>query len=116
MCMAPAEDIGHGLADLRLVCSGIMVDERLGRQDDTADTKAALNGLFVDEGLLDGMRPLQRAESLERDDGSACSRTYRRHAGADGVALHHHRTRAALPEAAAEFRPVQIQVVGQDVK
>ena len=46
----------------------ILVEQRLGRDQDAGEAVAALAGLLVDEGLLQRVRALGRAQPLDGDD------------------------------------------------
>ena len=87
-----------------------------GLHDHPIDAVAALDGLFVDEGLLQGMRSLGRAETFERDDPVARRRAHRRHAGANGGAIQMDGACATLRQPATEARPVQSEVPAQCVQ
>ena len=65
----------------------ILVEERLGGQDDAAQAEAALRGLLVDERLLNRMRLLGRAQAFERRDLGTGDRADRRDARPDGLAV-----------------------------
>src|SRR5579872_6242547 len=68
MRSAAAEIAREFLLDL-LVAGVLGLGEKCRRLHDHAvDAIAALHGLLVDKGLLDGMRLLRRAEPLQRDD------------------------------------------------
>ena len=56
------------------------------------------------------------AEAFERGHLGAVERADRRHARSNGASAHNHRARAALSEAAPEFRSVQREVVAQHVE
>ncbi len=117
ICGAPAEDVRHGLLNLAVACAWIPVEECLGSHDDAVDAEAALHCLFVDEGLLDWMRLVDRAETLEsvdfglrRDGFDGCdTRTY-------GLTIDDYSAGAALPQAASEFWPAQGKIVAEDVE
>src|SRR6267378_4322996 len=106
----------QGLLDLALARAGIAVEQRLGGHDHAVAAIAALAGLLLDEGALQRVELVDRAQSLERGDGSLRSGRHRHRAGARGLAVDQHGARAALGEPAAELRAVQLQVVAQDVK
>ena len=65
---APAQHARQRLPDLRLGRLRILIQERLGRQDDAAQAEPALRRLLVDERLLERVRLLGRAEAVERRD------------------------------------------------
>src|SRR5262245_38714576 len=55
-------------------------------------------------------------EALQREDLFASSHRHSRNARADGFAAGKHRARPALPEPTTELRPIEPQVVPQDVE
>ena len=69
-------DMAAAAADVVVKCPGdfgarrrrVMVEQRLGRDQDAGQAIAALAGLLVEKGLLQRVRPLWRAESLDGDD------------------------------------------------
>jgi hypothetical protein len=62
---AAAENPLHGPADL-LVCGiGVGIERGLGGEDDAAEAEAALRGAVFDEGTLDWVRVLGRAEAVQ---------------------------------------------------
>src|SRR3954470_14777790 len=81
----------------------IAIEKRLGGDHHAAAAVAALARLFVDEGLLQGMGFVDRAQALDGGD-LALDRGDRRDAGADLLAVEQHAASAALSEAAAEAR------------
>ena len=98
------------------VAFGLLIEQRLGREDDAAQAEAALRRLLVDERLLDRMRTLGRAEPFERGDLGAGYGLHRRHARPDRLAVHDHGAGAALAEPAAELRAAQRQIVAEHVE
>ena len=56
------------------------------------------------------------AEPLERRDGLVADGTHGCLARPKGGTVDEHHTGAALPETAAEFRPVQFEIVAKDIK
>ncbi len=85
--------------------SGLRSQQGGGRDQDAGDAVAALHGLLGDEGALQGMRLLRRAEALDRGDVLARRGPQRRVAGGHGLAVDQHVAGAALVGAAAEVRP-----------
>src|SRR5262245_2117838 len=60
----------HGrerLLNVGVGCLRVLIEERLRREDHAAQAEAALRRPLVDEGLLDRMRLLGRAQPFERD-------------------------------------------------
>src|SRR5262249_21154144 len=77
---------------------------------------AALRGLLVDEGLLQRMRLLDRAEPLERRHLALPDLGNRRNAGARCNSVQEHRAGAALRKPATEFRTVELEIVAEHVE
>src|SRR5262249_24957110 len=113
---APAEHARHGLLDLGLTGLRVLIEERLGGQDDAAQAEAALRGLVVDERFLKRMRFLRRAEAVEGHDVGAVDGAHRRPARTYSAAVDDGGAGTALPETATEFRPFELQVVAQYVQ
>ena len=113
---AAAEDARHSFLDFLLRCLRILVEECFGCQDDAIQTIAALRGLFFDEGFLNGVQPVYRAQPFERDNFKILHRLHRRDAGADRLAFHEDRAGSALAETATELRAVEGEVVTQYIK
>src|SRR6185437_878724 len=65
---AAAEDMGQGLLNLFAAGLGITIEKGLGGKNHAAETEAALGSLFVNEGLLNGMRLLRGAQTLQGHD------------------------------------------------
>src|ERR1700722_523813 len=94
----------------------IFVEQRLGAHYHAIHAVAALRRLLFDESSLNRVRMRDVSQSFQRGDAFIFRRRNRKHAGPHRVALHEHRARPALPQAAAKSRPVQRQVVAQDVE
>src|SRR4051794_35621747 len=91
--------------------------EQIGRGHDHAvDAIAALRRLLFDEGGLQRMRILDRAETLNGRDLGLAEPPDRRHAGSRGDAVDQYRAGAALREPAAELGAVKLEIVAQNVK
>src|SRR5678816_278900 len=73
-------------------------------------------GIFIDKGLLNFVHLLGRAQAFERSDRFILHRTHRSDTRADGIAVHDDRAGAALSETAAEFRPIQPEIVAESVE
>ncbi len=116
MGAAPAKIAGQSLLDLRIGGFGSFIEQCLGRHDHAVDAVAALRGLLIDEGLLNLVQFLGRAQTFQRGDRLILDCADRRDTGANGVAVHNHRASAALRHAAAELRAVEFQVVAQDIE
>src|SRR5216110_522739 len=113
---AAAQVLVQGLLDLALARAGIAVEQRLGGHDHAVAAVAALAGLLLDESALQRVELLDRAQSLERGDGSLRRGRDGHRAGAHGFAVDQHGAGPALGETATELRAVQLQVVAQDVQ
>jgi ribosomal protein S18 acetylase RimI-like enzyme len=94
--------------------------------DHTVETIAALNGLFIDHGLLYGMQHrggrefllsgIPSRQALESRDGFAGDVGNRCHARTGFNPIHKHRTGTALTETASKARPLQVHLVRKNVK
>src|SRR5215470_14005552 len=113
---AAAEVSGQRLLDLVVRRSGVGVEQRFGGHDHAVDAIAALKRLFIDESFLQRMKLLCRSESFQSRHRAIANGLNFGHAGTDGFTVHDDRTSAALSEAATEFRPVQLEIVAQNVK
>src|SRR5262245_60828566 len=113
--MGPAatEIAAERLLDLAITRVRGALEERLARHDHAVDAVAALGGLLLDERLLERMGLGRRAEALERRDPVSGRLGERHRARADGLAVHEDGARAALPEAAAELRAVEGEIVAE---
>src|SRR5262249_47439489 len=105
---AAAEIARERLLDFGVGGLGIRVEQRLGADDEAVDAVAALERLLLDERLLQGMRIFRRAEAFERRDRAAADVLHLQRAGAHRLAVDEDGARAALREAAAELRPVEL--------
>ena len=116
MSAAATDEVFQRILDLRIRRLGIAVDQ-LGRgQDPAADAIGALRDLLLEPGGLDRVRLLGRPEAGERGDLAAYERGHRRDAGAHRVTVDLHRAGAALTEAAAEARIVELELIAQGVE
>src|SRR6266536_2003476 len=116
MRAAAAEPRRHRLLDLVLGGMPVPLQEGGGGHDHPVRAVAALRGLVVDEGFLDGVRLLDRAEPLERGDRLGRSGHGRRDARANRPVAEVDGAGPTLGEAAAEARPIQVELVAQDVQ
>src|SRR5262245_9913014 len=116
MRSTPAQYSGQRAPDLFVGWLRVLVQKSFCSQDHSADAVAALRSLLVDEGLLDRVRTLERSESLQRDDLLRSDCRHWSDARADGLAAGDNGARPALPEAATELRPIQLQIVPQNVE
>src|SRR5437764_134238 len=95
---ATAEIVGERLFDLSLARVPLSAKEGGCLHDHAVDAVAALHRLLVDEGLLDGMRLLGRAEAFQRRDLAGADAGNRKLTGAHRRAVDDHGAGAALPE------------------
>ena len=93
--------------------SGLRFEQRGGGDQNAGDAVAALHGLLGDEGPLQRMRPLRRAETFDRRDVLAGGGPQRRIARGHGLAVQQHVAGAALVGAAAEMRGRQPERAAQ---
>ena len=84
--------------------------------DDPARAIPALGHLLGDEGGLEWMGRLGRAQALKRRDRPALDVTDRHLARANGAPVQQHRACAALPQPATELRGVQAERIAKKVK
>ena len=92
------------------------IQQRLGGHDHAVEAVAALRGLFPDEGVLHRIGMIARAKTFERENVALDAAADRDHAGARGDAVDQHGAGPAFAEPAAEFRPVQFEIVAQHIK
>jgi hypothetical protein len=108
---AATEDMGQGLLNLSAGGVGIMVEKGLGSKDDAAEAKAALRRLFLNEGLLDGMRLLWRTQAFQGHNFGCADGAEWSNAGTSCLTIHEDGAGAALTQAAAEFGAAQLEFV-----
>src|SRR5437016_9886457 len=99
---AAADAVAHGLVDIRLRWIRRLGEQRRRRHDLPALAIAALGHVFLNPGLLDGVRaiggePLDRSYLLARDAGD------RRHAGPNRLPVDVHGACPAQRHPASEF-------------
>src|SRR5215469_6443594 len=111
---ATAEVSGQRFLDLTIRGLWIGIEQHLGAHDHAVDTIAALHRLLIDKSLLQGVKFLGRSESFESGHRTIGRGLDLSHAGANR-AVHDHGASTALSKPAAEFRPVELQLVAQDV-
>src|SRR3984893_18322261 len=113
---APTEMVRECVLDLVVVRVAIAIQKDLRGHDDSVRAITALCGLLGDECLLQSVRIFQGAQSLKRGHVMVPSVPERRRAGSDQIAADYRSAGSALPESAPEFRPVQSEVVPQNVE
>src|SRR5262245_11171428 len=107
---AAAEDPRHPFSNLLIGRMGRAIEERLRRHDLPVLAEAALRHLLFDPGLLNGMELPADRQSLQRRH-LAADRRYRCHARACCHTVDDHGAGTALTEPAAEFRPMEVEIV-----
>src|SRR5262245_25593586 len=113
---AAAEIAVEAGADVLFARPRIGVEQRLGRHDHAVAAVAALGGLLGDEGALQRARLFDCPQALDGGDLGVTQRGDRGHARAGRLAVDQHRAGTALSEPAAELRPVELEIVAQDVQ
>jgi len=116
MRTAAAEIPRQRFFDLAVGRFGIFIQQGFARHDHAVDAVATLGRLLIDEGLLNFVHLLGRAQAFERSNRFILHGAHRSDTGADGIAVHDDRACAALSETAAEFRPVQPEIVTESVE
>src|SRR5580658_8656603 len=102
MRAAAAKIVVERRGNLRPRRRRIAVEQRLGRNQNAAQTIAALARLLVQESLLQRMRLFRRAEPFDRCDAAAGDGPELAGAGFFRPAVDEHQATAALFEPAAE--------------
>src|SRR6516164_3583863 len=118
MRMASAQELRRAqcLEDLILRSVGILIDEGLSVKHGSTQAIPTVHGLLGDERLLDGVRIVHGAQTLDGGNGVAGGVRDAGDAGTNGLAIEKHGTAATLSEAAAELRSVQPEVVAEYVQ
>ena len=107
MGAAAAEIPRQGFFNLAVGGLGILIEQSLTGHDHAVDAVAALDGLFVDEGLLDFVHILGVAQAFDGRDRFVLRRANRRDAGTDRDPVHDHRASTALGQAAAVLGAIE---------
>ena len=113
--MAPEQYLGEAIdhrVDLFVGRLWNVLQQRRRLHDLPRLAIAALRHLMVQPGLLQLAQPL-RANAFDGKDVCVRQRFHRCHAAADGGPVRDHRAGAALGDAAAIFRALQVQRVAQ---
>lgn len=108
---AAAAQVDHGCIDLRIAGFGRVLEQRRGCHYLARLAIAALSYLVLDPG---GDHPFADGVGLDRLDGGDLTPHHTGHrgnAGAHHIAVHQHRTGAALGQAAAILGAGQPQVI-----
>ena len=116
MGAAAAEMPVERVDDLGARRLGVAVEQRLGGHDDAGQAVAALAGLLVEEGLLQRMQLVRRAEPLDGGHAAAGDRAGLARAGEDRLAVDQHHAGAALLQPAAVARAHQAEMVAQGLQ
>ena len=117
MCVPHRQRLGaHCRADLLLVRVRRSPQQSFGAHDHPGDAVAALRGLLgLERGLHRAQLPIL-GETFDGGDLAAAQRGDGREAGEHGGVADEHGAGPALPEAASEFRAVQLQAIAQHVE
>ncbi len=109
ICVPQRHRCGSRKARMSAVAGArIFLQQRMRPHHDARNTVTALRRLLLDEGALDRGRAIGRAESLQRRDLLAGQECDWRDAGEHRFTVHQHSASAALAEAAAEFRRIEL--------
>jgi hypothetical protein len=113
---APTQDPRKRPPDLFVCGIGILIQKRFYGEDYAVSAVPALGRLLVDEGLLNRVRMFKGPEPLQREDflGFGCG--HWSDARANEFAAGNDCARSALAEPTTKLRPVQPEVVPQDVE
>src|ERR1700693_5909166 len=104
MRTAAAEIAGEPLLDLLQVRFRRLVEKRLRRHNHAVGAIATLRSLLGDEGCLERVGHLGRAQTFEGRNRTARGLPHRSDARARGLAVDQNRAGSALSEPATEFR------------
>lgn len=111
---ATAAQIDHRRVDLRIARLGRVLEQRRGRHHLAGLAVTALGDLEFDPGGDDPFADIIRLDGLDGGDLPTYHTGDGRDARAHHVAVHQHRTRTALRQAAAVFGTGHAQVVADD--
>jgi len=101
---------------VRIVAGLAFLDESDCTHDLARRAEPTLEPVMSDERGLDRMQLFGRAESFQRRHIAIAHGRNRHLARTHGLAIEHHRARAALPEAATKFWTMQAEVIAQRVQ
>src|ERR671931_1237494 len=110
---AAATNVRHCFVDVLVRGIRLFLEKRHGGEDLPALAIAALRHLIVDPRLLHGMQFPALDKPFDPDDAFACRAGNRERARAHRLAIHMHRAGAALRDATAELRTLDIELVPQ---
>src|SRR5262245_29874670 len=113
---AAAEIAVEALAHLLLARPRIGIEQCLRAHDHAVGAVAALRRLLADEGALERVRFVDRAQPLDGGDTGIAERPDLGDAGADWPPVGQHRAGAALGKAAAELGAVELEIVAQNIE
>src|SRR5207248_10152943 len=113
---APAYVAAHPVADLLCRARVALADASDAGHDLSRRAITALKTIALDESLLQRMQLVASREALDRRDLAPLHECSERQARFHPLAVHEHRARAALPEAAAFLRACEVQVLAQRVE
>jgi hypothetical protein len=108
---AAAEHTAKGFGDHLVRSVGLLVENCFCGQDYAAEAEATLGGALFDEGLLDRVRLLRRADTFQCRHLILANRAYWHHTRADDLAAQDNCARAALRHSATELRTAQPELI-----
>jgi len=111
---AAAQVAGEEVAGFVLGRVGVLVQERLGSDDEARGADAALQGRPLEEALLQRVQGLGCGDALNGGDGTALHLGRHYQAGVDEPAIKNDVARAAVAVVAAFLGTGQTQLVAQD--
>src|SRR6202162_1526101 len=112
---AAAEVPGDGVADLFARGPRVAVEERLARHHHSGGAEAALQGVGLDEGLLDRREAPIRRQPLDRGDLLSLDFVREEETGTDALAVDQHRAGAAGAPVADDLGAGQPEPFAQSV-
>src|SRR5262249_60392424 len=107
MRTAAANIVVERAGDFRRRRRWIAVEQRLGRNENAAETISALARLLVEKGLLQRMWLVRRAKTFDRRHTAACNADGRTAAGLHPLSLDQHDAGTPFFQAPAQTRPAQ---------
>src|SRR5262249_39235522 len=112
---AAADIAAHELANIITRARPARGDQTGSRTDLPWGAITALEGVVLDEGLLQGMQRVPLRETFDRRDPRAVLHDRKRQAGVDRPAVDQNRTGAALAVVAALLGPGEIEIETQRI-
>src|ERR1700722_10009044 len=115
MRAATAKISAQLVAHLRFGGFRYALQKRRGLHDHAVNAVATLHRLLIDEGLLQGMQPLRRTQPFKRRDIALDPADWI-NARANRAAVQMHGAGPALAQSATKARPVQLQIISEEVE